>query len=355
MRHHCPAFCIAACLSLAIPRQGFAVEPTISAADSAEFKRGYDALAAKDWAGAEQILGRLWMKTKTYDIALSLGQAELMLSRYRDAAEHLAFGIHFAPPRDYPAAELAKKGLEKAKSQVGTLKLTAPPGSEIYLDGKPLGTAPLDREIYLDAGRHKVKAVHPKIGWGESSIEVSLGTTMPFEVRLTERNEEASSPAGASKRLPYQSKDLKPARVAIVPPPPVERTGMSDGKLAFLVVGGTVTLGAAVSTLVFALKGSSVNSDAKELRTQATDQYGANPCSNADAAGICASIDRKLNQRADSNRVANWSLGVGAVAATATLVGWVLWPNQTRRVASTVQIVPVAGQSVGGLLLDGKF
>src|SRR5689334_7193467 len=90
----------------------------------AAFQQGVAAMQAEKWEDALAIYRKLWMEEHTYDVALSLGQVELNLKAYRDAAQHLDFGDRRIPPReDSAVSDRARHLLEVAKKEVAALEI----------------------------------------------------------------------------------------------------------------------------------------------------------------------------------------------------------------------------------------
>src|SRR5688500_3293923 len=109
------------------------------------FTQGFEAINASEFERARQLLTAALSDCPSYDVAGALGQAELELKRYRDAAEHFDYAISTFPPGE--SRELlakTKEGLERAKKHVATLRVAVnQPGAEILIDDRRVGTSPL--------------------------------------------------------------------------------------------------------------------------------------------------------------------------------------------------------------------
>src|SRR5690606_25548022 len=117
------------------------------------FKEGLAAIQAKDWHQALESLSALWQEKRSYDVALLLGQVELNLERYRDAAEHLDFGVRNAAAREAPATPARATQLrELAKEHIGTLEIGANVDAEVRVDGTRVGETPLGSSVFVDPG-----------------------------------------------------------------------------------------------------------------------------------------------------------------------------------------------------------
>jgi hypothetical protein len=173
-----------------------------------------------------------WRAQHHWQIAGSLGHAELALGRYCDAAEHLAFFLRETryltnlDPRD--RATIARD-LERAKAKVGEVTaIVEPAGAEVLVDGAPVGTAPLADAVFVEPGRHVIEA------------------RMPGRQALVEARDLV--PGGATQVV------LRLAPIAAVeppgalsPPPPPPAVAPPQRRVArpnrAIIVGGAVTTG----------------------------------------------------------------------------------------------------------------
>jgi tetratricopeptide (TPR) repeat protein len=115
-----------------------------------------------DYRKAKASLSAAWALIKTWEIAVNLGSAEMRLGQYRDAAEHLAWGIRDGAVKegqDYAPLVKAKTLLAEAVAHVGQVKLVADePGASIFVDEEVVGRSPLIDPLYLDPGVHVITA-----------------------------------------------------------------------------------------------------------------------------------------------------------------------------------------------------
>ena len=350
-------------LALLMPMRALAADPVKAKGPSVEYERGYAAIEAKNWTKAYEIFSELWAHPKgsdsESDVAISLGQAELKVGKYRDAAEHLSIGILMTPPDELDTKERAGKGLAFAKKKIGTLMIVAPDGTEIAVNGKTIGTAPIVTEVFVDPGTAKITGKHPTKGKGESQFEVKAADERKVELQL---QLDPTSTTSAPLTPPYTSSALDGpktkanAPIQITPPPPVEKKSGIETKTIVLIAGGVVTLAAAGTATYFGLRARAAGKDAEDLAAPLQAKYGQSACtatSGADADG-CAEIARMSDDRRDAARFANISLAVGGVAIVATTLTYLLWPR-TKTQPSGFIMIPSVQAHGGGLNLQGSF
>src|SRR5262245_39603845 len=78
------------------PPKSAAAGKTAEAAAARHYEDGVRAAKLTLWADAYQSFLAAWKLKQHYQIAANLGRAELMLKKYRDAAEHMAFFLREA-------------------------------------------------------------------------------------------------------------------------------------------------------------------------------------------------------------------------------------------------------------------
>jgi hypothetical protein len=117
-------------------------------------------------------------------IYFNLGQALNRLGRTAAAVD--AFERFLAEAPDAPPERRldAEQLLRELRPQVGFLRVSAAPGSEIAVDGQTAGTAPLRRTIPVDPGPHQVTARVPGAPIGHvGSVEIAAGQTATWEAQ----------------------------------------------------------------------------------------------------------------------------------------------------------------------------
>lgn len=359
MRNHSVAILL---LTLSLHSSLALAEPNGNSQELSEYQEALAALQAHDETKAYDILTVLWSKRQTHDVAATLGKVELSKGMYRDAAEHLAFGIRNLPADEAASAKPALAAeLEKAKAQVATLTVTVDPAdAEIAVDGQVQGKSPMAFELFAEPGRHVVQVTHPTMGTAEQAIDVKAGETRTIDLKLAKAVEVAPSPPVA-KVAPRpgpvapgdpaakQAKQPAPRSLPADPDPEIET------KTLVLIAGGTVTLVTATIGTIFAVEGHAAKTEATTLLTEAKQRLGSYPCPGRtrDEMDTCTTIAGDLDDRNLYNHIANWSLAFGGVAAVGTLATLIFWPS-SHKATSTV-VSPMAARGSGGMTLSGTF
>jgi hypothetical protein len=125
------------------------------------YMEGCRARQAQRWEVARLLFLRAWGIQRHWQIAANLADTELVLGRYRDAAEHAAIFMHDA--RDVQDVEPRQRAeveriLVRAREKIGVITVTAPPGAEIFINKSSVGKAPLDSEFFVEPGRTVIEA-----------------------------------------------------------------------------------------------------------------------------------------------------------------------------------------------------
>lgn len=155
---------------------GFVVSaPAPARADSVEelYRRGNELYRQKRWQEAYDAYVAAFAVRKSVDIAGNLGDVALTLGKPREAAEHLALALRHFPTGKPEARQRAEERLAQAKALVGTLTVTVNvEGARVLLGEREVGRAPLEHELYVEAGATHVRVTAP--GYAEERRTVAL-------------------------------------------------------------------------------------------------------------------------------------------------------------------------------------
>lgn len=139
-------------------------------------------------------------------IAGNLGRAELKIGKHRDAAEHLAFFLREEKDlSEEDRTEFARQ-LAEAKAKVGTLRVEVlHPGAQVFVDGRSVGTAPMEAELYVEPGHRKVEAKHGELR-AVQEVDVPAGATEMVQLDLAPPRTPPGQPSSPSGAPPARSK-----------------------------------------------------------------------------------------------------------------------------------------------------
>jgi hypothetical protein len=268
---------------------------------------------------------------------------EIHLERYADAAQHLAFGLQNIPPRE--DTDLVKRSvglLDLAKQHVAVLKLSVDrQGAEVRDGTRLLGRSPIVSDIYLDPGTHWIQA-HLGEQVREQKIEVTAKGTMSMELVF---GPEPASPSTATQAAPTPSEPAAPSR---------DQSAGVDARTIVLISGAAVSVIGLATTIVFAAKRSSANSDVEALQ-RSLGPSGSDLCLGSTAPPSCADLQARIDDRDRASTAFNIALPITAVAAVGTAITFFAWPKRDNAVALHPSITPLVGRGTAGLTLGGQF
>lgn len=291
------------------------------------FQKGRTAIVYNKFLEAYEPLRQAWALKKSYDIAALLGQTELELGKFRDAAEHLAASLESYPPTGKQDARRRIEELfRKAKQRVAKVSVAADKdGAELLLDGKVIGRSPLGQAIFVEPGLHELEARLEGHETARAELDAKAGAEASVTLAM-----KASSPAPA-KALPGNGRagdGASGSRPGSERPGAAGETGQSDsapaGKPSLVpaMIGGGVAIAGLGAALVFRAKASSADDDASAA---AAKLPGGNPCgAGTSFATECAELER-ANEDFDKYR--NWSTAgfITFGAGAAFTAGYLIW------------------------------
>jgi hypothetical protein len=308
--------------------------------DEVLYREGNAFAAREQWVEAEAKFRAAWKLNPTYDITANLGQTELRLQKYRDAAEHLEFAVRtWGVTGNRVPKEHAKKRLDEVRKLVTTLRVkVSVTGATVIVDGKNVGTSPIEHDLFLDPGTRTIEARLSGHDSAKKVVEAKKGDSIQVELSpaLT-RATAAPSTHGT-----------------LVTPPPAVVPGGAEGPSKAVLIGGAVTTGvAAVAGVVFVLIANSKGSDAEAQRDALVRESGAGACSHASVPAACAEVDDAFAANRYFTNGAFWSFaGAGASGIGTLIYGLVTRPSKSEERARVTALV---GPSNVGLSVRGAF
>ncbi len=304
-----------------------------ASADAAALARRYyeDGVAAaqeKEWVKAYNAFLEAWRLKQHWQIAVNLGQAELRLGKNPEAAEHLGYYLRQATELHPEDVKQASAWLEQARSRSGVLRLNvAPKGAQVFVDGKLVGTAPIEHETYVETGWHAIEA---RTADQKALRQVEAPAGRPVDVLL---GVGGAVPTVTPESTAAPDSTSAPLLPASLPP----RTLILAGAGAFALVN--LIVGAATA-------GASAGKGAEQ------DQLCKPSCPQSRATMAQWS---QLEQ--DRVSAANASLAgfvIGGLAAAGTVATYLLLPEKPAAPPGPVSAVRV-GVTAGGFSLSGSF
>ncbi len=301
-------------------------------------KEGDELYAKGDIPRARVAYVAAWNLKKHWQLAASLGDCEIKLSLFRDAAEHLTFMVRSYPESgDKAKLEAAKVLLAKAKAKVFALVLkSSVEGADVSVDGVVVGQTPLADPLFFVAGTQSIEL--KKLGYApkKTTFEAKTGAEEPLVVTLDAEAsppvDGTSFPPGARTSVPSRTKPGSGrAGSQIVP----KRSPLPG---ALLTGAGAVGLGVGIGLLVVATgKRSDAEAEGKGLT-----------CSAARRDAGCAKLEATVSSRNAFLGGGGAALGAGIGLATAG-IAYLLWPD------SPAVVVPTVGPTSRGLMITGSF
>ncbi len=315
------------------------------------YRKGMDRYQARQYAQAQASFLAAFALMKHWSIAAALGDCEIKLGRFRDAAEHLSFALRQMPtdPSAQQRADVAQ-ALEEARKHVAVLQVDVDlPGAEVLVNGSSVGKAPIDQDVFVEPGTIAVEARyagHQPVG---VHIDVRASTVTPLTLRLD----------GTTGAAPSSAPVASDARAAPHHESDDAMVETSEGTLSTRTVvtasGAGLTLVAAGFGIVYARKASSASDDAEALQARRDVEFGPNACGSPSAATatLCADLRSKLDERDSARRVSTiaW-VGTGVLAA-GTLGALLFWPEKQSE--ARLSLAPAILPDAAVVSLKGRF
>ncbi len=300
-----------------------------------QFAAGSRAFERGDATTALMHMRRAFALQPDYRNAGGLGQIELHLGRYRDAAEHLEQSLREYPAAGDPEAKgLVMQGFAEARARVVTLTLEGQqPGVELLVDGEVVATLPVEHDLFIEPGEH----------------------TFHFRKTGFEGNEaHLYVPAGSNHTLRPQ---MRPVAEGAPAPSTAVRTKETEVGTLILVTGGVLTVAAVGVGVGFHFGAEAARDDAARQRAALRETDTA--CVSGRTAPGCGNLHNTLQLATDRDRVASLAFLGSAGAALLTLgvyglIGASAAPSDGQDAAS-VMVSPMVGEGEAALSVWGRF
>ena len=315
---------VAACVCAAASLSAAASRADDAAAAARHFVAGTALYKAGRFSEAEAEYQRAWDARHTFDVAANLGDCEVEIGQYREAAEHLAYAMKELPVSVKDAVrQRLQQRFALARAEVSSVRIhVTPPQATVIVNGREL--APVPEEVFLEPGPATVEARMP-------GYDTARTATQPIR-------------KGASEEVTLT---LTPLATQVV-------EAGSPKSAPLIVVGAGLTVAGLVTGLAFTLIGASKASSADSSLKAIEAAHGGDPspCSALPPDPRCSSL-KQLNSDSDTmNRVGVAAFIVGGVADAATLT-YLLWPSKRApEQAGKLRFTPSLSPSYGGLRFE---
>jgi tetratricopeptide (TPR) repeat protein len=278
---------------------------------------------------------------ETFATAANLGNLELKLERYRDAAEHLAFALRVAPAdATATVVEALKKSLAEARTHVSALRIRVNvAGAEVTVDGMRISARDLDFEVFVEPGAHTVAAGRAGYAAAERTASTTPGLLLEVELALAPLPPAQATPTSPTHPAP-EGAEGKRIRVP-------------------LLIGGAsaATLGTVLGA-VFTVVANTKSSQAAALRGSLVARAGGPACGppSPENAPDCGKLYGTLTSQSTFANAAAWSFIASGAVALGT-GAYALWPvvRGKRPAAASVHALPTLSARSGGIVVAGEF
>ncbi|WP_437935345.1 PEGA domain-containing protein [Sorangium sp. So ce341] len=247
---------------------------------------------------------QLWQVDPSERAACNVGQLSLRIGDMPRAAEFLTICLERAPAPSVPGERERHQSraldLARAKQAVGALTFAVPQGAELSIDDRPVGRAPLGREVFVAPGSHRVRVALGSAAT-ETSVEVRAGEARQVVVDVA-----LAARAGAATATP---RPLPPAPTAATPGPAV----------GLVVLGGVTSAGCVTLGAVLLARAGEHERDFNDLLERNHGGYRIAGLELQRAQHAYAAMGRAEERAAVA-------LAAGAILATGTLI-YALFPR----------------------------
>ncbi|MFO0756106.1 MAG: hypothetical protein U0359_06425 [Byssovorax sp.] len=324
---------LAAGLSVATPARaagGNTIDPGVRIL----FDEGMKAAQAGRWEEARRNFSEGWSMSKSPQVLAQLCRADLNTGHNAEAVAHLQDLLRVVPDLSVEDRARIEGMLAQAKSKVGSVRVEAPEGTEIFVDDVKVGEAPMSGELYLAPGSRRLRAHLRDRADVLRSLEVKVGQVSQVKV-------EFEMPRG-------------PVRMLVVVPELVARPAEEKKSKAILGLGIGATAAFLGGGVAFHVLSQARVKDASQYRDKLGD-HGANTSACVDPTPECNTLSGLNSDAKTFSVVSIGGYALGAAAGAATL-WYALKPSSKRSGDHTgALVVPVVGAGTAGLMVVSSF
>ncbi|WP_437653854.1 PEGA domain-containing protein [Sorangium sp. So ce1182] len=351
---------------IAVAQPAAPQEAPASAAEAAKradasYQRAVRLYSDGKYAEAEAALESAWELNPTFDVAYNLGNTEYKLKKHREAAQYLSFALRHWPLMK-AAAKLkvtAEQRLAESRAQVGAVRVTVGvAGAEVLVDGKAVGRAPLEGEVFVDAGEHLVEARLEGYAPASETVKVAKGASAAVTLTMALVKSEAKEAAPVAKSAAGGGKAGAPARAPAaekLPAVPVDPVAPPEERswVPVIALGAASAVGLAVGITTTVLsRNARESADAHQEMIRQMNGRCIEPPSYVTQK--CRELEHDAERAASFGTVSVVAYAASGALAIAAAT-YALWPRRPASVGHGLRVLPQTYAGGGGIFVAGAW
>ncbi|WP_437606322.1 hypothetical protein WMF20_35790 [Sorangium sp. So ce834] len=289
------------------------------------------------------------------EITGELGLCALVLRKYREAAERLAWSLEEREALPVALQLRFEEGLRKATTHVATLLLAVePPDAEVLVDGKPVGRTARTHKLFFESGQHMVRARAPG---REDSLQVF--TAMPgkeHEMLMQLPRSSGSSTKEVAAAAPKEAPKALSSTLAV---PTQAPSPWASWPGALRIAGIAVTTATVSVGSLLMIRASRLDGDLSERRDglNSDPRTNSSMCWQAPQRSACAELLRLRDERNLSGVAGTALVIMGGVIGAATAASFFTDFSFLGRTPARerIHVSPVATGQGGGVRIEGLW
>jgi len=313
----------------------------------------------RDWQQAFEHFERAIKVNATVEARFELGEAAAQLQLTDVAYEAYAQAV--SKGLSGKARARAQAFLEAHAGEIARIEVAAPSGTTVYVNGRERGALPFEQPLVVSAGRVQLRLVQRGAAPWEKALDVEAQVVMRVAP-------DVGAPKEAPPRVESRSWFATPGAITLVA---VASASLATGGVLYLLSSDRQDDADDARAQLLEARQTNVDNGVLDPRTapcgelfftpdvpDTSKSYLSGAFSNA-----CARFGASTDSAKNYETAAYISLGVGAAATMAVLIGYVLHgngpttPGADHAVAARrlPVILPVASARVQGLWMNFEF
>ncbi|WP_437775933.1 PEGA domain-containing protein [Sorangium sp. So ce1097] len=313
---------------------------------SGKWNEAYDAYKAA-FEAAEAVPSAIGARA---ELAGELGLCALALRKYREAAEHLTWSLEQGHALTDEVRLRFEAGQAKAAFYLIRVLLSVdPPDAEVFIDGKPIGRTARTYKLFLEPGRHMVRARAPGREDALHVVSADAGSELEMAMQLPR------AAMSSAKEAPATPKAVSAPPAARPQPPSPWASWPGTLRIAGITVA---TAGVSVGAVLI-IRAGRLDDDlsARRDRLLSEPSSSSSMCWQAPRNSPCGELARLQDARNLSGRagLATVIIGgvVGAVTAASFFTDFSFLGSSPAR--ERVHVSPVANGNEIGARIEGLW